>query len=310
MALNLSASQRRRVAMLLLLLVALLLPAGVSAQRRVNPVKSASKEIQGKNENRLPTDSINLAAVARRTDANGNTIYVDTITGLQVPDSIANLPGNLLGRQVPKMIQPLWHSVTVGVSIWDPVMRLLGQPYGVAEVSGALNLHNRYIPVAEFGLGQTNYTPSGNNYTYRVPLTPYFRVGVDYNFLYNSNPDYLVMAGARLGWSRFSYQLRDVSVSSDYWGEHSTFNFPSQTASATYLQLCFGLKVKIVGPLSMGWTARFQSLLHQSRAPMGEPWYIPGFGTKAAPLTGSFSIYYTLPLHKPVPLNPAPAEGQ
>lgn len=298
---------RTLLPLLATLLFMLLIPEATSAQRRVNPVKSASKEIQGKNENKLPGDSINLAAVAQRTDAQGNTIYVDTITGRQVPDSILNLPGNLLGRKVPKMIQPLLHSASLGISIWDPVMRLLGQHYGVGELSAALNLHNRYIPTLELGLGQTNYTPSGNNYTYRVPLTPYFRLGIDYNFLYNSNPDYLVMAGARLGWSRFSYDITNVTLTSDYWGETSTINFPRQTLSATYLQLLFGIKVKITGPLSMGWTARFQSLLHQSPTPYGSPWYIPGFGTKSAPLTATFSLFYTLPLHKPLPASPPPS---
>ena len=266
------------------------------AQRRVTPVQPAGSGLQGVNELKANGDSIDVSKLVETHDDKGNVVLVDTITGKEMTDSVAKM--NKPEGRVPKMQQPLLHSVSVSVDFWDPVMRLFGQKYGLVEFAAHLNLHNRYIPVVEVGLGTTDYTPEDNNYTYKVPVTPYFRIGADYNFLYNSNPDYLVTAGLRLGYSHFNYEVNDVTLNSGYWDETATFNLPRQSCSFTYLQVLFGLRVKIAGPVSMGWNFRYKAKLHESKAAYGKPWYIPGFGSRGSAVTGSFYVAYVLPLHK------------
>ena len=279
--------------MILALTAGFIMPQLSQGQRRVNPVKSASQGLQGKNENKNPADSIDYSRLAHIHDENGNVILVDTVTGTEIPDTTATPTG-----KIPKMQQPLLYAAAVGVDIWDPLMRVFGQHYGLVEFSGELNLHNRYIPVVEVGLGQSSYTPDDNNYTYKVPLTPYFRIGCNYNFIYNSNPDYMAFAGARSGSSHFTYEVNNVHLSSDYWGESTTFNLPKQTASVTYMQILFGIRVKVFGPISMGWCLRYKAKLKESKATYGRPWYIPGYGSRNGAITGSFSITYTLPFKK------------
>lgn len=294
----------KRLSAIIPLLLTLLLAASAGAQRRVNPVKSASGTLQGKNENRLGKDSLDLSQYATFKDASGHDVLVDTVTGQEVPDSVIAAANNQESR-IPRMQQPLLYAVAVSADIWDPVMRLFGQKYGLVEFSAELNLHNRYIPVVEVGLGQTSYTPDDNNYTFRVNTTPYFRVGANYNFLYNSNPDYMVYAGLRLGWSHFSYAVDDVTINSSYWEENATFNLPRQNASVTYMQVLFGLRVKLWGPISMGWALRYKTRLHESKSAYGDPWYIPGYGTRTSSLSGSFTVTYTIPLKKKT-TNPTP----
>ena len=53
------------LALLLVALAACAVGQEGYAQRRINPVKSASKGIEGKNENRNPNDSIDLQQLAR-----------------------------------------------------------------------------------------------------------------------------------------------------------------------------------------------------------------------------------------------------
>lgn len=279
--------------MILALTAGFIMPQLSQGQRRVNPVKSASQGLQGKNENKNPADSIDYSKLAHIHDENGNVILVDTVTGTEIPDTTATPTG-----KIPKMQQPLLYAAAVGVDIWDLLMRVFGQHYGLVEFSGELNLHNRYIPVVEVGLGQSSYTPDDNNYTYKVPLTPYFRIGCNYNFIYNSNPDYMAFAGVRFGWSHFNYEVNNVHLSSDYWGESTTFNLPKQTASVTYMQILFGIRVKVFGPISMGWCLRYKAKLKESKATYGRPWYIPGYGSRNGAITGSFSITYTLPFKK------------
>lgn len=277
-----------------MLILCCLSAATVMAQRRVSPVKAGSKNIVGVNENKQPGDSIDRSRIVEKIDGEGNKVFVDTVTGKEVADSL--IVGEVAQGRVPKMLNPLLFSASVGVDIWDPLMRAFGQSYGLIGFSAELNLHNRYIPVVEVGLGNASSTPKNQNYTYHVGITPYFRVGMNYNFLYNSNPDYQFVAGVRFGWSRFDYQLRDVSINDAYWGRDEVVDFPVQTSSVSYLNVLFGLKVKIWKPISMGWNIRFRAILHETEQPSGKPWYIPGYGSRNGIITGSFSVFYTFSL--------------
>ena len=177
-------------------------------------------------------------------------------------------------------------------------MRAFGQKYGLIGAGVELSLHNRYKPVFELGLGQAKNTPSGNNYTYRSPMSMFFRLGVNYNFLYNSSPDYQFYGGLRYGLSSFSYSVDDVTVDVPYWDETARFDISSQRSTVGWFELVFGLRVKLWGPISAGWAFKYHTILHESNPTYGKPWYIPGFGSRNAAVTGSFSVTYTFSLDK------------
>lgn len=261
----------------------------------MTPVTTAATTTQAVNETKNDTARINAARRARSTtylNDEGLTVYVDTVSGEEWIDSLA------VGRRVPPMKYPLFHTLAIGVNIWDPVMRAFGQHYGLADAWLELSLHNRYNPVAEFGLGKADYSPAGQNYSYRSPTSFYFRVGADYNFLYNSDPAYQFHAGVRYGFSPFSYSVDNVTLKSPYWNETSTINVPTQHATAGWFEFCLGLRVRIWGPISAGWNVKYHLILHESHAKYGSPWYIPGYGSRSGAITGSFSIVYTIPFHR------------
>lgn len=276
---------------LILILSLMVLTSSLTAngQRRISPVNNPATTTQARNENKLPGDSINRDALVEYRDNKGNIILVDTISGKEIVDSTA-LP------VVPPMLYPLVYDASIGVNIWDPLMRAFGQKYGLIGFSAHFNMHNRYIAAFEFGLGDANDTPADNNYTYHQSLAPYFKLGIDYNFLYNSNPDYMMFAGLRYGFSAFKWTLRDVSSNNDYWGEPSDIPFPNINATAGYLEFLFGLKVKIIRNISMGWTFRYHRIIHEAPKTNGRAWYIPGYGTRNSAIGASLSIYYTIPL--------------
>lgn len=262
--------------------------------RRTSPVENRSTMTQAVNETANDTSRINAQIRARSTHyhrKDGYTVYVDTITGDEWVDSTQF-------TSVPRMKYPLVMAATVGVNIWDPVMRLFGQKHGLIGFSADVNLHNRYFPAFEVGLGTARNTPADGNYTYRSPMSVYFKIGADYNFLYNSNPDYQWFVGLRYGFAPFSWAVDDITLDSGYWGETTRFGIPSQNATAGWAEFHVGLRVKLFGGISAGWFVKFHSLLHESHNVHGEPWYIPGFGTRGQTITGSFSISYTLPLNK------------
>lgn len=289
-----------------------LLHETASAQRRVTPVTPASPM-------RAPVDSALIrqrALEARRArsthyhDDQGNVIMVDTVTGTEWVDS-AMLP------KKPKMRYPKIHELSIGLNIWDPVMRVFGQDYGIGGFDVRLNMYNRYIPTLEVGLGQARHTPDEYGYTYRSPIAPYAKVGIDYNFLFNSDPAYQLYGGLRYGFSPFKYSVTGATDSGTYWGDNTTFDIPSQSASAGWMEIVLGLRVRLWGNISAGWALRYHSILHQSHPAGGDPWYIPGYGTASSPLSGSITISYTIPLGRkkhPAAIDdtdvPAAAEGE
>lgn len=274
-------------------------------RRRASPVNTQATTTQSINETRDDTARINAAIRARSSHfhrEDGAVVYVDTITGEQWIDSAAI-------RKVPRMKYPLLTAVNAGVDIWDPIMRVFGQKYGIAGLAFDLSLHNRYFPTFEIGLGTARRTPTGNDYTYRSPLSVYFKIGANYNFLYNSNPDYQFFAGLRYGFSPFAWAIDNVTLSGDYWDETVKFDIPSQHSTAGWGEFVLGLRIRLGGNIHAGWLVRYHMLLHESKNAHGKPWYIPGYGARGQAITGSFTISYTLPLKNKnilVDLPPAP----
>ena len=261
--------------------------------RRVTPLNNAATQTQSVNETRNDTSRINAARRARSAHyhrEDGTVLYVDTVTGDEWIDSTGLI-------SVPKMQYPLFVDASVGVDMWSPVMRAVGQRQGVIGFTAFANLHNRYFPTFDFGFGQSSSTPGAQNYNYRTKFSPYFKIGADYNFLYNSNPDYKWFAGVRYGLSPFGWQVSDITASPGYWGDVPPFAIAPQRSVAGWFEFNLGLSVRLTGNLSAGWRMIYHSVLHQSGTAHGNPDYIPGYGlTSGSPITGSILFTYKLPI--------------
>ncbi len=286
--------KRTKFLILCVLSLLVLVPAWGRQKRRANPITTAAAQTQNINETKMDTSRINAAMRKRPihyVNKDGFNVYVDSVTGDEWVDS-----GAVVAKK-KELKYPRWDALTVGVNIWDPLMRAFGQSYGIADMWAELSFHNKIKPIVELGLGTANYKPSDLNYTYRSPLSVFFRLGANYNFYYNSDSDYSLYGGLRYGFSPFSYSVDDVTLDGGYWSEPSKFNIPAQHATIGWLEFVIGLRVKIWGPISAGWSVRYKKKLHSSVATNGEPWYIPGFGSPGA-ISGSFSVSYTLPMRK------------
>lgn len=271
-----------------LMFAAVIMP--LSAQRRVTPVtpREPGSTPQVTTNLKQQVDSSRLVTTI---DAHGNTVMVDTVTGLEFVDST-------LLKAPPKMEYPLLHEVIAGVNVWDPIMRALGQKYGLGDVWAELSMHNRYFPFFAIGLGTINETPVDKNFTFKSPVAPYFKIGGSYNFFYNSNPDYRLQMGLRYGFTTYKWSALDVTVDEGYWGTPSTYSLKDIGNTAGYLEVTFGIKVKISGNFSAGWTIVYHSILHESKSAYGNPMYIPGYGKRNGAISGNFSIMYTIPINK------------
>ena len=271
-----------------LMFAAVIMP--LSAQRRVTPVTPREPGSTPQITTNLK-QQVHSSRLVTTIDAHGNTVMVDTVTGLEFVDST-------LLKAPPKMEYPLLHEVIAGVNVWDPIMRALGQKYGLGDVWAELSMHNRYFPFFAVGLGTINETPVDKNFTFKSPVAPYFKIGGSYNFFYNSNPDYRLQMGLRYGFTTYKWSALDVTVDEGYWGTPSTYSLKDIGNTAGYLEVTFGIKVKISGNFSAGWTIVYHSILHESKSAYGNPMYIPGYGKRNGAISGNFSIMYTIPINK------------
>lgn len=268
-------------------------------RRHTTPLATAATQTQHINETKDDTSRINAAFRARSNHyhrEDGSILYVDTVTGEEWIDSTGMF-------NVPKMKYSLLQGVDVGINIWDPVMRLFGQKHGLVGFNASVNLHNRYFPAVEIGLGRASMLSEKPVFRYSGSLAPYFKIGADYNFLYNSTQSYKWFAGLRYGFSSFHWSVDDVNPAPGYWGDVPPLAIPKQHATAGWIEFNLGLSVQLWRNISAGWRIIFHSLVHQTSNPHGKPWYTPGYGTSGI-ISGSFSFTYHIPLkerHREVP---------
>lgn len=203
---------------------------------------------------------------------------------------------------------PLLYSASVGLNFFDAAMLLAGQKHAGFDVSANISLHNWFFPTVEVGVGFADNKPENGNFHYKSKPSVYAKVGLDYNFLYKSNPDYRVFLGLRAGFSSFTYDITDITINSDYWDQSNRFSLTGQKATAFYGEVLAGVQVKIVKNFSLGWSIRYHAKFHVSNGENSVPWYIPGYGA-TSPISFTFSAVYTIPFkHKEKPAEPEQAQ--
>ena len=193
---------------------------------------------------------------------------------------------------------PLLTDLSVGINFAEPLFMAFGQSYASADIFATLNMWNRLQPTLELGLGWAKSTPDDMNFTYRAKPSPYVKVGANYNFMFKDNPDYQVLAGIRLAYSTFGYDITDVRYVNSYWRETLDYDIKGERSHALWGEAGVGLKVKLWDSWSMGWMIRYHGIFNYGKNEHSRPWFIPGYGPRSSSLGFSLGICYTLPLHR------------
>lgn len=189
----------------------------------------------------------------------------------------------------PKSPYPLYNGVTVGVNFVDAIMSAIGQKHSSYDISAMVSLHNWFFPTVEAGIGWGHYTENNNLYKISAKPSMYAKIGLNYNFLYKSNPAYMAFLGLRFGVAQCHWDRTDIRSTNE---EGETVYSPDELdrkCTSTYGEILAGLKVKIAGPFSLGWNVRYRLGLHSSGGM--SPWFVPGYGT--GPLGFTFNAYFT-----------------
>ena len=251
--------------------------------RRVNPVKENYNTI-------LPADIKNQKKPP----------FTKEVPGLKADTIIRDTLFIAIDTTKKHIEYPKLNNIIIGANIWDPLMRVMGQKYGGIGFSAELSMWNRLFPHVELGIGKANNTPEDMNFTYKGQASLYGKIGAKYNFLYGNESDYQLLFGLHLGYSNFKYDIENITINSDYWGQPITTSINNLKSHALWGELSFSLRVKLMGNISMGWSLIYHSILSEKKNPNATVWYIPGYGTKKGSITGALSVYYTLPFKKKV----------
>lgn len=197
----------------------------------------------------------------------------------------------------PSSPYPLFNGISIGVNFIDAVMKIGGQTHQSYDVSAAVSLHNWFFPIVEAGIGWGNHADNNDLYKYKAKPAMYAKAGINYNFMYKSNPDYMAYIGLRFGITRHSWDITDIKEGSEMAEEAGALQLLDQNCLSIYGEAVAGLKVKIAGPLSFGWSVRYRAGQHNSGGK--SPWFVPGAGT--GPLNFNFSAFLTFGTKKARP---------
>jgi len=188
---------------------------------------------------------------------------------------------------------PLYQGVQIGFDIMSPARSLFTESYG-ASVKADVNLKNAYFPTLEVGYANLDKTSEGG--IHFTSSGQYIKLGVNKSLSYNGlKAENMFFAGAHYGFTAFSYNLDNLTYTQNYWGNDLS-SLHNQKAAAGWIELVAGVRVHLLGPLSLGWTVQYKSTLHVSNGESSIPAYIPGYGENIKPNTGiAFHLYYKLP---------------
>ena len=138
-----------------------------------------------------------------------------------------------------------FNGVSIGANFFDAVMMIIGQRRASFDIWADCSVHNWFFPVAELGVAFSNAWPDDGRCNFKVAPSVYARIGMNYNFLYKSNPDYQFFIGLRAGWSSFSYDIHGIQAGSEYYQADGPTQVTGLTSTAFYGQALAGLKVKL-----------------------------------------------------------------
>lgn len=203
------------------------------------------------------------------------------------------------GKVMAKDLEPVKDSVAwfngIAVSV-DAVglLQLAFSDYGQYEAALRVHLKDRYFPVLELGYGKASHDDDVTQLSYRSKA-PYGRIGLDINVLKNKFDDYRVYAGFRYAFTSFKYDVWHPGVKDPVWGGESEYSAYGVKCHQHWAELVFGVDAKIVGPVRLGWSVRYRRRISSDEGPLGNAWYVPGFGkADGSNLGGTFNIIFEI----------------
>lgn len=188
---------------------------------------------------------------------------------------------------------PLFAGVSVSADVCGAVMAAC-TPYGQYEAAARINLRGRYFPIFEIGIGTSNHTNETTEIHYKVHA-PYFRLGMDYNVAKNHRSGNRIFVGVRYAFSSYNYDVDGPNLTDPVYGTVQPYRFSGLRGTNHWGEALFGLEAKVWGILHLGWSVRYRLRIYNKKSPLGNPWYVPGYGKNDThALGGTFNVIFDI----------------
>jgi hypothetical protein len=197
-------------------------------------------------------------------------------------------------KKAPQKKIPLYQGTHLGIELLQPTYSLISKQSGISGKID-INLRNTYFPTLEIGTANLVRT---SEIGMQAASKGYFaKIGLNKSLAFlGDHAENVFFAGIHYGFSSYSYNLTSPAWNDSYWGSYPTNAFLNQSGNAGWYELNVGVRVKIAGPFSLGWTCQYKSTLHLSNNELGLPALIPGYGEYVKPQLGIAAyLYYKLP---------------
>ena len=195
------------------------------------------------------------------------------------------------------------YGVRFGADISKLVQSFYDKNYKGIEFVGDYRLTKNYYLAGE--LGNENTTVEDNRLSFTTQGT-YLKVGFDYNSYENwLDMRNMLYIGMRYGASTFSQTLNSYNIynTSNYFPEAPTVISGEKFNGLTsqWIEVVFGLKAEVLKNIYLGFSARMNRLLTNTKPDNFDNLYIPGFNRTYNGDFGigfNYSVSYFLPLYK------------
>lgn len=205
----------------------------------------------------------------------------------------------------------LLSGLNVSVDLLDPALHLTTFDHASFEGQAMLNLHNRFFPMATYGMGLCDEqsdngiefgTGQKQECRFKSNLAPFGKIGLAYNLNYNDirpNDAYLIFL--RYGMAYSKGEISNLYYASENYkdDENQDLSFGPMTITdqkyfTQWVEAGAMLKVQIAGRFSLGWDLYWKIKLYQSGTTQGTPYFVPGFGTVNSSVGFSFRLFYDI----------------
>ncbi len=172
---------------------------------------------------------------------------------------------------------PLFRGFALSFDLVGPAMLMLSD-HGEYEGALRVNLHDQWFPIFELGIGRANHKEDEVTLISYKTTAPYFRLGMDWNILRNKHQSNRMYAGFRYAFTSYKTDISRKTVDDPVWKTPAGFDMKGISNTQHWFEFVLGIDAKVFGPFHLGWTVRYKRRLHHSDTPLGQSWYVPGFG--------------------------------
>ncbi len=171
---------------------------------------------------------------------------------------------------------PLFSGIAVSGDFVGFSMKAIGAKFANMEVAGRLNFREKYFPIVELGIGDCTKKGGENENVFSV-TSPYYRIGMDYNFNKKLNGNRF-FGGLRYAFSSYEYDFSDPVFTDPVWNITKPIHLKSQNGKSQWMEVAIGVETKLWSIIRLGWNIRYKIRIKESISKYGSPWYVPGYG--------------------------------